>query len=291
MTYQCASCSAALRLPHEAGVIACEQCGAKYDAAPDFLSYDFDTLLYKRFKKQYLLNKALNNNGLISYQMLPEGSVSLADRPDVKEFRNYIAANVKGGTVLDIGCGVLPVPGYLAFPNKGDYQLVGIDPINDKSFAGTRIVGCSEFTPFGDSTFDALVFATSLDHVCSLRQTMKESYRILKRGGKVVIWMSDRHVSVQNRFWEWVAKIKIWLRLAGILNPDYLFNTRDTYKVGRYYVYPNRTVLYVPAGAVDPFHSFYETPGKIIRSMERAGFRALDVAYHNPNQVFLCFGK
>lgn len=293
MKYQCISCRSELTLPKEGGGFSCAVCGVNYEASDNFLWCETDTILYKEFKEKFLLNKVLNNNGYLSYQLLPSGSVSLAGREDVKQFRDYIAKYVPEGKMLDIGCGALPLPGYLDFSDKTKYQLFGLDPISDKSFMGTRIVGCSEFTPFFDQTFDALIFATSMDHVCSLKKTISETYRVLKKGGRVVIWMSDRsrHISLKNLFVDLMAWLKIRLRLAGILNPNYLYHTKDCYNVGRFVIYPNKTVLYVPKGAVDPFHSFYESPKEIVRLMEKEGFRSVDISYHNSNQVFLCFDK
>jgi ubiquinone/menaquinone biosynthesis C-methylase UbiE len=106
----------------------------------------------------------------------------------------FILSHIDSGRLLDVGCGLLEVPGYLDFEDKSKFEFFGIDPIEDRSFRGIRIVGCSEFMPFEDEQFDVLIFATSLDHVCSLGYTISESYRILVDGGKVMIWMSD-HVT------------------------------------------------------------------------------------------------
>ena len=59
----------------------------------------------------------------------------------------------------------------------------------------------------------------------------------------------------------------------------------------KFVIYPNWTVLYVPEGAVDPFHIFNEDPRKIISLMKAQGFQHNDMVYNNLNEVFLCFTK
>jgi hypothetical protein len=258
------------------GVITCPSCNSLYNYAPNYLSYEFDALLFKYFRKQYLLNKVLNNNAYLSYLFLREGSLSLPERTDVIHFRNFILSHIKSGRLLDVGCGVLAIPGYLDFEEKSHFELFGIDPIKDQSFEGMRIVGCSEFMPFGDEQFDALTFATSLDHVCSLEWSIRESSRILVEGGKLIIWMSDHGTTCLSRG-------RSWLRSK-------LFNLKKGYRTDKFVTYPNGMVLYRPHGAVDPFHAFLETPAAV-GSLVGNNLRLINSVYNNRDEVFLCFSK
>ena len=257
--------------------IACAACGLKYQAGDRYLKYDFDGLLFERFRRAYLLNKVLNNNGLISYQLLREGSLSLPERDDVQRFRDFLAESARPGWLLDIGCGVLARPGYLDFDMSGGYRLVGLDPIDDQSFDGIRIVGCSEFMPLPDASIDTAVFATSLDHVCSLHVTLDEVNRVLKPGGRVVVWMGDRAMSA---FKHVIVTLRSWLR-----------NLARGYRTDRYWIYPNGTVLYVPTGAVDPFHSYHEDPKRIVSLFAARGFRVVAHTARTADEVFLSFSK
>lgn len=102
---------------------------------------------------------------------------------------------------------------------------------------------------FDDRQFDLVVPATTLNHVCSIEKSIGESYRVLRNGDKVLIWMGDgSHLSANRlkRWWEYKKP-----------------NSLKGYRSDKYFVYPNWTVLYVPDGAVDPFHSFNEDPKKI----------------------------
>jgi hypothetical protein len=258
------------------GVITCHSCNSRYNYAPNYLSYDFDTLLFKEFRRHYLLNKVLNNNSYLSYLFLREGSISLPERQDVIRFRKFILSHIDSGRLLDVGCGILEIPGYLDFEDKSKFEFFGIDPIENRSFRGMRIVGCSEFMPFGDDQFDALIFATSLDHVCSLEHTMKESSRILVKDGKVIIWMSDHGRS-------FLSKGRSWLRSK-------IANLRKGYRTDKFVTYPNWMVLYRPHGAADPFHASLETPQKVISTMNQ-NFGLVDSVYNNTDEIFLCFSK
>lgn len=271
----CFVCSRALRVT-SIGAFGCPHCGERYDLQPRRLRTEPDKHLFRMYRKKYLLNKALNNNGFVSYSQLPEGSVSLRDRADVARFRDFIHSEVRAGTVLDVGCGPLPLAGYLEFPDKSQYCFVGIDPIDGTSYEGYRIVGVSELMPIQDESVDAVVFGTSLDHVCDLTRSIQEARRVVKDDGRIVVWMSD------NKKPPLIKRIETWLYEARM-------SFRLGYSVRRYRVYPNFAVFEVPRGAVDPFHSYFESPEMIVREFERAGCRLVRHEAHSAIEHFLSF--
>ena len=234
-----------------------------------------DKHLFRMYRRKYLRNKALNNNGLVSYSLLAESSVSLPDRPDVTRFREFIQAEVCEGTVLDAGCGSMPLAGYLQFADRSRYRFVGIDPIDGPNYEGYRIVGVSELMPIQDGAVDAVIFGTSLDHVCDLTRSIRESRRVLRAGGRIVVWMSDTTRPFKER-------VRSWLK-------DLRESVRAGYPIRRYRVYPNYTVFEVPRGAVDPFHSHFESPDLIIREFERAHCRLVRRVEHSEGEIFLAF--
>jgi len=291
--YRCVQCGEILIIPPKGeGNWACSYCGFIYTYSKNYLKYDFDRLLFKHFKKKYLLNKVLNNNGILGYHSLQEGSLSLSERKDVLDFKKYILFQITQGKILDVGCGILELPGYLDFEKKDGFEFFGIDPIDDKSFKGMRITGCAEFMPFRDNLFDALIFATSLDHVCSVEQTIGEVYRVLSEDGKVIIWMADPSMT-----WTEKLRIKVISLINNVRKPSSpwvdVFNIAPgTFvRVNNFAIYPNLTVFYIPKGAVDPFHASYESPQRIIELMKRSKFILHDKLYHHKNEVFLCFRK
>jgi len=274
--FQCITCHSSFDDGCE-GEYTCQNCGELYEIADGYIKTHFDKKLFEHFRKDYLLNKTLNNNGFISYQLLQEASISLQDREDVTRFRSFLERHLNGKRILDIGCGIMATPGYLQFSTPRFHDLIGLDPIDDNNFRGLRIVGCSEFVPLMDGSVDNIVFATSMDHVCNLRKTIAEASRLLDREGRVLVWMSDRSATPIERVKDWLRRrIRSW---------------KLGYSVDKYYVYPNWTVLGVPSGGVDPFHSYLETPKKIIALFANAGMRLCSEERHSKVEIFLAFEK
>jgi ubiquinone/menaquinone biosynthesis C-methylase UbiE len=274
--FMCIGCCSNLPINYS-GEYTCATCGEHYLVAEGYLKTNFDQKLFDVFKKDYLLNKVLNNNGYISYKFLQDGSISLPDRKEVLLFRRFLESNFFGRRILDAGCGIMDLPGYLMNFDTDEFELIGVDPIDDNSFVGHRIVGCGEFVPLVDGSVDTIVFATSLDHVCNLDKTLAEAYRLLCSGGKVVVWMSDQSCSL-------VCQIKRWLRCR--------FNSfKLGYPLNKYRIYPNWTVLAIPSGGMDPFHSSLESPKKMKQKFSNAGFRLTKQLTYSQNEVFLAFIK
>ena len=123
---------------------------------------------------------------LDEYRQRPESSCSTSAHKVAPLFGGFIAPYLRG-RVLDIGCGPYSVPSYLVgYPVE---LLSGIDPLvpfEPHPFEFVR--GFAEFLPWGASTFDVLVAATSLDHVLSLDRAFSEMVRVLKPGGMFLVW-------------------------------------------------------------------------------------------------------
>ena len=142
--------------------------------------------LRQAFPHKFGLYYCLLMNATTSYKIFPESSVSLPERLDVQKFGKFIKPYLHNN-VLDVGIGPLPLPGY--FSNPKGFNLIGLDPI---AMPWSHVVeACAEFMPFEDEYFDAIVYATSFDHLCDSTKALKETYRVLKPDGNVLLWMSD----------------------------------------------------------------------------------------------------
>lgn len=105
------------------------------------------------------------------------------------------------GPVLDIGCGILPMPNYL----KECKRPYGIDPYlgSHRRFPFCQALG--ENIPFRNNSFVAVLFMSSLDHVINPQIVVDESYRVLLDGGELFIWYINRdkldshHSQIINR--------------------------------------------------------------------------------------------
>lgn len=278
--YACPKCHQ--NIADAKGCHVCEVCGFEVDFSAQSIVYDFDSMLFHAFNKKYLLNKVLNNNGMLSYKLLAEESLSLQSRDDVIHFKTFIEKNVsdlsmkKGKKLIDIGCGPLRLPGYLEFDSIKEYTLFGVEPEKGSEFEGQLITGCCEYLPIRENVFDVAVFATSFDHLCSTNKSVDEIKRVLKKQGRVFLWISDKSSSKKSWFGKIIHKLKV-MRKSLILG----------YPIDKYQIYENGTVLYIPDGAIDPFHSYFESPQETISLFEKSGFVLKDYEYNNKNEVFL----
>jgi SAM-dependent methyltransferase len=129
----------------------------------------------------------LFENARIEYQERPTASLSVAGNASAELFRKYLLAEITGH-VLDIGCGPLRLPHYLSGQNVE--RIAGIDPLPGSDIRDFEFCqGFAEFLPWLDEEFDAVVIATSLDHVVSLDMAFSEILRVLRPQGVCVIWL------------------------------------------------------------------------------------------------------
>lgn len=114
----------------------------------------------------------------------PSGVFSHEDMKSALLLRDILEAKIEG-SCLDVGCGMLKRPSYMC---EG-VDWYGIDPMDDgreRDFFFRK--GIAEEIPFKNSSFDNVLFATSLDHIVDTKKAVSEAYRVLKPGGKIVVW-------------------------------------------------------------------------------------------------------
>lgn len=163
--------------------LACQSCGAVYPinhGVPHLV--DIRSLL--GMDQDYLGNWHISQlRALPHYDAADTASVAALERKDVQQVISLI--NVKGKTILDIGSGT--EPDYL---RPMDAKVaIGLDPIEVSRPTDWPIVGgFAELLPFDDESFDAVLSITSLDHVFDLAASLRETYRVLKPGGRFFLW-------------------------------------------------------------------------------------------------------
>ncbi len=96
--------------------------------------------------------------------------------------------------VLDVGCGIGTY--VRKFRGFTDYAF-GVDVDEDRVALGARdvpnlYVSASESLPFGDESFDVVVLNEVIEHVADDRQTISECLRVLRPGGRLVIYAPNR---------------------------------------------------------------------------------------------------
>ena len=120
---------------------------------------------------------------------------------DIKQELEYIN-NLDGGKILDIGCGL----GFL---------LSGVDEKFEKHGVEVSCYACQcaeqwgqihnktlEKANFDDESFDIITMHHVIEHIETPEDIIKEIYRILKKGGKLLISTPDFDCACARRFGE-----------------------------------------------------------------------------------------
>lgn len=117
------------------------------------------------------------------------------------------------GRVLDIGAG----DNLLVRLYRRDSARLGVAPADAAASCGVDVIdwgaGCiivpsSAQLPFPDASFDTVSFVACLNHIPERREALREAYRVLQPGGRLVLTMIGRVVgSVGHRIW-WYSEDK-----------------------------------------------------------------------------------
>jgi ubiquinone/menaquinone biosynthesis C-methylase UbiE len=104
--------------------------------------------------------------------------------------RRYV--NLEGARVLDIGCGL---GAYVRAFSRYTDQAYGLDIDAKRVETGVEeglsrlVTGVSEALPFADGSFDGILLNEVLEHVRNDRETLREALRVLRPGGRIVIFV------------------------------------------------------------------------------------------------------
>lgn len=135
----------------------------------------------------------------VCYEGTPLHSCSVRGHKEAEAWKKFISRYLKGGYVLDIGCGPQPIPSYLE--GYDVEKIYGIDPLEGEAHPFVFKQGISENIPWECDSFDVVMFATSLDHVFLLDKTWAEVYRVLRKGGFLLVWTSfDENAQKYNPY-------------------------------------------------------------------------------------------
>jgi SAM-dependent methyltransferase len=124
-----------------------------------------------------------------AFRQTKVGNAAHAGDPRSRIFRSLVETNAIG-RVLDVGCGVFGRPYYLvSYPAE---LISGIDPLAPVQTPDFEFVqGVSEFLPWPDASFSTVISATSLDHCLSLEKSLAELRRVLRPGGRLLLWIDS----------------------------------------------------------------------------------------------------
>jgi SAM-dependent methyltransferase len=169
--------------------------------------------------------------------------------------RRYVP--LEGKWILDVGCGIGT---YVKRFRDFSPHVYGID-VSAKRLADSTmpnlVAAAGEALPFGETTFDVLVFNEVIEHVKDDRQTIEDALRVLRPGGHIVIYAPNRL---------------------------YPFETHGVFIRGRYKFGNIPLVNYLPNGLRDKLvpHARAYTAGDILRLIEGLPVRVVVRSYVYP---------
>jgi SAM-dependent methyltransferase len=110
-----------------------------------------------------------------------------------------------GARVLDIGCGVGAYTAEMASAGAEAYGTeVELERAREAAQRGHAVLGsAAEALPFSDGSFDAVLLHEVLEHVADDRLAAREVTRVLRAGGRAVIF-------VPNRWWPFETHGVVW---------------------------------------------------------------------------------
>jgi len=118
------------------------------------------------------------------------------------------AGNRLHGRVLEVGCGVGQ---YLAHLEQAATQAVGLEYEFERCRAGAQrcsqiLNGASENLPFTGGTFDLVLSHEVLEHVQNDHQAVQEMVRVLKEGGRMIVFVPNRGYPFETHGIYWRGK-------------------------------------------------------------------------------------
>ena len=135
------------------------------------------------------------------YQSGDEDVFSAEDDP-MGHGVGQIISQTGGGLFLDVGCGALPLPGYMAV-SRSCVSWIGIDPFfGDVSRQHPFVQALGECLPFQSQAFDGVLYAGTIDHVLDPLRSLERTRNIIKPEGKLYVWYVLRRVDPRYFVWK-----------------------------------------------------------------------------------------
>jgi ubiquinone/menaquinone biosynthesis C-methylase UbiE/uncharacterized protein YbaR (Trm112 family) len=226
----------------------CTQCNSRYPITDDFIP-----IMWTSPIEQYLRNQSQKDSAsdtlvanMVVYDSISDDYNEHSRRDSILEKRLVNSAKRLLGSNsqsekyhLDFGCGPGHVLGWLKELKLTQVGLdVSIVNLRNAKRQTDAFVVCGDATsmPFIDNSFDLVTESSALHHIQDWRSCLKESCRITKLSGGVVI---DSEPSKDQLDWSWIA-IKLFesrfipYQILSYVLPDsrfYLFRDRKEAKL------------------------------------------------------------
>ena len=141
----------------------------------------------------------------------------------------------KLGQILDIGCG----NGFLLNEITGNARFImknitGIDFAESSLVEARKLLPKGKFIkadaillPFSDKAFNTILIIETLEHLEKWKQALKEAWRVLAPGGRLIITIPDGqidHWRGHTNFWD---RQKFRKNLSFLVNPNVILRTDE----------------------------------------------------------------
>ena len=112
-----------------------------------------------------------------------------------------IIARSGGGLYLDVGCGALAWPAYMA-ASSGRVGWIGVDPfLGDATRQFPFVQGLGEYLPFLREVFDGALYAGTIYHLLDPRRSLRRVHSILKPTGTLFAWYTASRLGRKYLIW------------------------------------------------------------------------------------------
>lgn len=161
-----------------------------------------------RIKGLYFKFSKANPNTRLLWNRIWTGKTDYGEMKEKEriDLYKYIASLIPGEelNLLDMGCGDGEFLKYVndkVEKNGIDFSRTGIEKARQK-VKGNFYVGDINETEFNDSCFDIITIIETLEHVDNPEDTLRETKRLLKNGGKFIISVPHPEHDIYNaRAW------------------------------------------------------------------------------------------
>jgi SAM-dependent methyltransferase len=120
----------------------------------------------------------------------------LHDYPGIRSAIRAVVERIDGNRVLEVGCGT---GRWIAELSRTGLDVAGIDPSEQMLSQAREIVtgdlrrGVAEDLPWLEASFDAVLYINSLHHIVAPLVALRETFRVLRPGGRVLSIGLDPH--------------------------------------------------------------------------------------------------
>jgi len=124
-----------------------------------------------------------------------------ANSNEVTDYIGELLDQKGDGLFLDLGCGALPQPCYMA-ASEDHVHWLGIDPFfgdQQRQFPFAQAVG--EYLPFRANVLDGVLYASTLSHQIDPQRSLRRVRQALKPQGRVYIWYEPPKERIRYTLW------------------------------------------------------------------------------------------